>query len=70
MTEKRFDHDFVLRETLRRWMLAVSVSTQKTLARLPEFQDNEEKKKEIMRTLASLNRLDQLAKSIREENDL
>lgn len=67
-TNKPFTHEFVIRETLRKMLVNISVSTQKTLARLPEFRDDEEKKQEILRTLASLNALDRMVKEVIDHN--
>lgn len=71
MTEKPtvpFSRDYVLRTTLHRMQLAVNVSTQKTIARFPEFSDDDAKKREIMTTLNDLGRLNTLIEQILEEN--
>jgi hypothetical protein len=47
---------------------SVAISTQKTIARLPEFQSQPEKVQEVMSTLASLGRLNSMIESIRENN--
>jgi hypothetical protein len=65
---KPFSQDYVIRETLRHMQSAVSISTQKTLARLPDFSEDPAKLKELMETLASLSRLNTLIESIRDNN--
>jgi L-lactate utilization protein LutB len=65
---KPFSNDYVIRETLRHMQQSVAISTQKTIARLPEFQGQQEKLKEIMTTLASLGKLNSMIEEIRENN--
>jgi hypothetical protein len=47
---------------------AVSISTQKTVQRMPDFKEDGEKLTEVMDTLASLSNLNKLVVSIRENN--
>lgn len=47
---------------------SVAISTQKTITRLPEFQNQPEKVAEVMSTLASLGRLNSMIEAIRENN--
>jgi L-lactate utilization protein LutB len=65
---KPFSNDYVIRETLRHMQQSVAISTQKTIARLPEFQNQPEKIAEVMTTLASLGKLNSLIEEIRENN--
>jgi hypothetical protein len=65
---KPFSSDYVIRETLRHMQQSVAISTQKTIARLPEFQGQPEKITEVMTTLASLGRLNSMIEAIRENN--
>jgi hypothetical protein len=65
---KPFSNDYVVKETLKHMQSSVSISTQKTIARLPEFQDQPEKVKEVMATLSNLSKLNSLIESIRENN--
>jgi L-lactate utilization protein LutB len=65
---KPFSNDYVIRETLRHMQQSVAISTQKTIARLPEFQGQPDKITEIMTTLASLGKLNSMIEQIRENN--
>ena len=65
---KPFSNDFVIKETLRHMQECIAISTRKTIARLPEFQGDTEKMKELMSALSNLNRLDALIVAIRENN--
>ena len=65
---KPFSNDYVIRETLRHMQRSVSISTQKTIARLEEFQGDSERTKEVMQTLHNLSRLNKLIEEIKENN--
>jgi hypothetical protein len=65
---KPFSNDYVVKETLKHMQSSIAISTQKTIARLPEFQGQPEKLQEVMTTLANLGRLNSLIESIRENN--
>jgi hypothetical protein len=65
---KPFSNDFVIRETLRHMQNSVSISTQKTIARLGEFRDDAEKTKEVMVTLHNLSKLNNMIEEIKENN--
>jgi hypothetical protein len=65
---KPFSNDYVVKETLKHMQASIAISTQKTIARLHEFQGQPEKMKEIMTTLSNLGRLNSLIESIRENN--
>jgi len=65
---KPFSSDYVIKETLKHMQSSVAISTQKTIARLPEFQGQPEKVQEVMTTLANLGRLNSMIESIRENN--
>jgi len=65
---KPFSNDYVIKETLKHMQSSISISTQKTIARLAEFQDQPEKVAEIMTTLSNLSRLNSVIESIRENN--
>jgi hypothetical protein len=65
---KPFSSEYVIKETLKHMQSSVAISTQKTIARLPEFQSQPEKVQEVMNTLASLGKLNSMIESIRENN--
>ena len=65
---KPFSNDYVVKETLKHMQASISISTQKTIARLPEFQGQPEKVQEVMTTLSNLSKLNSLIESIRENN--
>jgi len=65
---KPFSNDYVIKETLKHMQSSVAISTQKTIARLSEFQEQPEKVKEVMTTLANLGKLNSMIESIRENN--
>ena len=65
---KPFSQQYVLNETLKHISKSIGISTQKTIARLPEFINEPEMTKEVMSTLASLNQLSKLIDSIRQNN--
>jgi hypothetical protein len=65
---KPFSNDYVVKETLKHMQASIAISTQKTIARLQEFQGQPEKMKEIMATLSNLGRLNSMIESIRENN--
>ncbi len=65
---KPFSSEYVIKETLKHMQSSVGISTQKTIARLPEFQGNPDRVQEVMNTLASLGRLNSMIESIRENN--
>jgi cell fate (sporulation/competence/biofilm development) regulator YlbF (YheA/YmcA/DUF963 family) len=68
MADKPFSNAYVIKETLRHMQNSISISTSKTIARMQEFQGNSEMTKELLTTLANLNRLNNLIKDIRENN--
>lgn len=63
-----FSQQYVINETLKHISKSIGISTQKTICRLSEFAGEPETTKEIMSTLASLNRLSNLIDSIRSNN--
>jgi len=65
---KPFSNDYVIKETLKHMQSSIAISTQKTIARLQEFQGNQEKLSEVMITLNNLGRLNSMIESIRENN--
>ena len=65
---KPFSNDYVIKETLKHMQASIAISTQKTIARLPEFKGNSEKLSEVMATLSNLSRLNSMIESIRENN--
>ena len=65
---KPFSNDYVVKETLKHMQASISISTQKTIARLPEFQGQPDKLQEVMTTLANLGKLNSMIESIRENN--
>jgi hypothetical protein len=65
---KPFSNDYVVKETLKHMQASIAISTQKTIARLQEFQGQNDKMKEIMTTLSNLGRLNSMIESIRENN--
>jgi hypothetical protein len=65
---KPYSSEYVIRETLRHMQQSIAISTQKTITRIPEFAEDPAKLKEVMDTLASLSRLNQLIESIKESN--
>ena len=67
---KPFTKEHVIRETLKHMQRSVAISTQKTLARMPEFQDDSENLVEVMSALSDLGRLNNLIDEIRENNGL
>ena len=68
MTTKPFTAEYVVRETLRHMQRPIHISTQKTLARMAEFEGNQPLIKEALAALASLHRLNTLIEEIREHN--
>jgi hypothetical protein len=68
MTNKPFSMPFVLKETVKHMRKSIDISTQKTIARLPEFKDNSELVAEVMTTLTNLNRLNKLLDDIENNN--
>jgi len=65
---KPFSMDYVLRETIKHMRTPIAISTQKTIARLPEFEGNAAMVTELLNTLASLNALDKMMESVRVNN--
>lgn len=68
MTNKPFSMSFVLRETVKHMRKSIDISTQKTIARLPEFKDDSDGIAEVMTTLTNLNRLNKLLDDIENNN--
>ena len=60
--------DYVIRETLRHMQDCVGISTQKTLARMKEFEGDGKKAVEVLNTLASLHRIHNLIEDIKTNN--
>jgi aspartyl/asparaginyl beta-hydroxylase (cupin superfamily) len=52
--QKPFSIGYVMRTTARHMSRAVSLSVEKTMARIPEFADNPEKSNEVFTTLTKL----------------
>ena len=63
-----FDHDYVIKITLEHMKNSISISIQKTISRIPEFEDNAEKSEELKRTLLSLSNLNYLINQIEINN--
>jgi len=66
---KPFSNDYVIRETLRHMQNSVSISTQKTIARLEEFRGDSDATREVMVTLHNLSQLNQLIEEIKSNNN-
>ena len=70
MTKKPFTKEHVIRETLKHMQRSIAISTQKTLARMPEFQDDSDSVAEVMSALSDLGRLNNLIEDIRINNGI
>lgn len=68
MNKPPFSMAFVLRETIKHMRKSIDISTQKTIARLPEFKDNSPAIAEVMTTLTNLNRLNKLLDDLENNN--
>lgn len=66
--KRPFSNDYVIRETLRHMQNSVSISTQKTIARLEEFRGDSEATREVMTTLHNLSQLNKMIEEIKEQN--
>jgi hypothetical protein len=66
--QKPFTKAFVLRTTIANMSSAVDLSMRKTVARLPEFKGDPDKKFEVLETLASLDELHKMIEQIVENN--
>ena len=55
---------------MKHWEQCVNFSINKTLQRMPEFEGDAEKSKELMDTLASLSKLQGVINEIRNNNNL
>jgi len=66
---KPFSNEYVVRETLRHMQNSVSISTQKTIARLEEFKGDSEATREVMVTLHNLSQLNKLIEEIKTNNN-
>jgi len=66
---KPFSNEYVVRETLRHMQNSVSISTQKTIARLEEFKGDSEATREVMVTLHNLSQLNKLIEEIKANNN-
>ena len=64
-----FSQQYVLALTLRKMGEAIDHSVRKTIGRLADFADDSEKKREILNTLASLERMRKLLDEIVENNE-
>ena len=64
-SEKPFSAEYVLDTTVRKMRKAVDISISKTIERIPEFADNQEKSREIFKVLAQLH---QIRKSLVSSN--
>jgi len=65
---KPFSMEYVLKETIKHIQKSIDISTQKTISRLNDFEGQSEKIKEIMATLANLNRINAVVASIKDNN--
>jgi hypothetical protein len=53
--EKPFSMGYVLRTTAKHMRKSIDISIRKTFERVPEFVDNEDKSKEVFKTLGVLH---------------
>lgn len=72
MTEAKktapFDAKFVIRETFRHMQRTIDTSTNKTLARLPEFEGDATKAREVLLALTILRHLHTHVQQLRDLN--
>jgi len=52
-----FDKDYVLGITKKHMLKSIELSIQKTFSRIPEFEGNSEKSREILETLSCLHQM-------------
>ena len=55
--EKPFSMGYVLRTTVKHMRKSIDISIRKTYARIPEFEGNGEKSKEVLETLSKLHQM-------------
>jgi hypothetical protein len=63
-----FTKGYVLRTTLANMQRSVTMSLNKTLSRLEEFQGDSSKSTEILQTLSDLNKMKQLLEDFQKNN--
>ena len=63
-----FTKEFVIRTTLNHMCESINISIKKTIKRLKEFEDDEEKMKEAMDALGSLTALNNMMIDIKNNN--
>lgn len=68
MDKAPFNKDYVLRITTRHMRRSADISIRKTFERMPEFQDDNDKKIEIMETLDVLHKLRKLLDDFQAAN--
>jgi hypothetical protein len=68
MKPKPFSNQYVIAETLKHMLASVEISIAKTIARLPEANDQPALGAEILLTLSNLHKLSALIVSIKDTN--
>jgi len=63
-----FSSDYVVRRTLDGMKNAVAFSMRKTLSRLEDFDDDDPKKQEVLKTLSILNEINGLVNEFEKNN--
>jgi hypothetical protein len=70
MTDKNtpFSKSYVLKTTSRHMRRSIDISIRKSFDRMPEFNDDSEKRMEIMETLDVLHKMRKLLDDFQEHN--
>jgi hypothetical protein len=68
--KRTISNDYVLRETLKHMSRCIQISQEKTIARIPEFEGDDESKQEILTILSNLEKLQSLMVSLRDANSM
>jgi hypothetical protein len=63
----KLSNDYILRETLRHMQRCIDTSVAKTIARIPQLEDDQSKK-EVFFALSNLGKLSTLLSQIKQEN--